>query len=99
MDKINIVVADSGAREARREHKAWGEAQRNPRIERHSEPSPRSRAIVQRSLKSCLPALRTLSQTRCTSLSPVSRDPSITWGYAALHPRLYADASFAGWRS
>ena len=72
------------ARDSGRQHKAWGGAQRNPRNCRPKDRSPRSGR-----------------QTEIT-INTVARSAGwhgfglLTWGSAALHPRLYAFARYRG---
>jgi len=75
-----------------RRHRAWGGAQRNPRTVVENIRSPRSgrqsnyhvRCFRSRDLYRLL---RRLCGFLCWR----------SWGFAALHPRLYADTRSAGW--
>src|SRR6267378_5988145 len=72
-----------------REHKAWRGAERNPRTTIVKTPERAKRAIAQ-----------TLRFTRHKRLSPTSWAlPFLleqSWGFAPLHPRLYAIAALRG---
>ena len=71
-------------------HKAWGGAKRNPRMMTGKKTERAKRVIAQ-----------TLQFTHDKALSPTSRAlPSyfnyLSWGFASLHPRLYAIAALRG---
>jgi len=67
-----------------RQHKAWGGAKRNPRDRRIYSKRAREVGDSRSEPRGC----RTLRALR-------SCFPSMSWGSAMLHPRLYADARFA----
>jgi hypothetical protein len=77
------------ARGSGRSHKAWGGAQRNPRIDNPQKiAEPAERAIADdnnNALMLLSAASRAFNNFACGS-----------WGYASLHPRLYAIVRYRG---
>jgi hypothetical protein len=74
--------ADSQARGSGRQHKAWGGAQRNPRLIGPKKYQPAERATVFTIQYGLSPAPRAAVLLVCTS-----------WGYTAFHPRNYEAGS------
>jgi hypothetical protein len=75
-------------------HKAWGGAQRNPRIsntKKLTESAERPKEVATSS--SSIVTIQLPTAPRALNISP--RAP---WGFAALHPRLYATAALCGLR-
>src|SRR5882724_10229144 len=93
-------MIDSRSLRSRRQHKAWGEAKRNPRIE-SSHKSPAREAGGSRLVKVELIVSDSISLTLVwrahvsisQGLPPAPRavivSHSTSWGCASLHPRLY----------
>ena len=85
-----------------RKHKAWGGAQRNPRVQEYIEIEPVKRATAgsERISKKQFFIVITSEASAAHFVGSIPKFLFVrSWGSASLHPRLYAGTRFAGWIS